>query len=105
MSEEQNKRTLVIDDTAYETRYTEKFLRRTSYEPPNPKHILAVIPGVIQEIYVKPGQQVRWGDSLLMLEAMKMKNDVTADLDGTIKSVHVNEKDKVMKNQLLIEFE
>ncbi|PLX32781.1 MAG: acetyl-CoA carboxylase biotin carboxyl carrier protein subunit [Ignavibacteria bacterium] len=105
MNEDQSKKALVIDDTAYETRFTTKFLRRKSYAPPNPKHVLAYIPGTIQEIYVTPGQQVKWGDSLLVLEAMKMRNDVTADIDGTIKSVNVSQNEKVMKNQLLIEFE
>ena len=105
MSEQKNSTRLVIDDTAYETQMTEKFLRRKPYSPPNPKHMLAIIPGVIHEIYVHPGQQVRWGDSLLVLEAMKMKNDVTATLDGTIKAVLVKKNEKVVKNQLLIEFE
>ena len=86
MNEDQKNKTLVIDDTAYETNYTKKFLQPKSYDG-------------------KPGQRVKGGDSRLMLEAMKMKNDVTADLDGTVKSVNVKQNDRVMKNQLLIEFE
>ena len=105
MSEETKNRTLVIDDTSYETKYTDKFLHRTKYTPANPKHLLAYIPGVIQEIHITAGQKVKWGEKLMVLEAMKMRNDVTAALDGTIKAIHVNRNDKVMKNQLLIEFE
>lgn len=105
MSEETKNRTLVIDDTSYETNYTAKFLNRTKYAPANPKHLLAYIPGVIQEINVTEGQKVKWGETLMVLEAMKMKNDVTAALDGTIKAILVHQNDKVMKNQLLIEFE
>ena len=104
MSDE-NKKKLVIDDTAYETRFTSKFAKRKPYQAPNPKNVLAVIPGQIQEIHVVEGQNVRWGDSLLILEAMKMRNDVTASIDGTIKKVHVQTGVKVGKNQLLIEFE
>ncbi|MDX9759138.1 MAG: acetyl-CoA carboxylase biotin carboxyl carrier protein subunit [Bacteroidota bacterium] len=95
----------VIDDSEYPTRLTKKFMRRTPYAKPDPRRILAFIPGVIQDIIVQPGQRVKWGDSLLILEAMKMRNDVTAPHDGTIKAVHVKKNERVMKNQLLIEFD
>ncbi|MDT8325119.1 MAG: acetyl-CoA carboxylase biotin carboxyl carrier protein subunit [Bacteroidota bacterium] len=105
MSDEKNIQRLVIDDTPYETRFTRKFERRKSWQPPDPRQVLAFIPGSIVEIHVEAGQRVRWGDSLLILEAMKMKNDVTAAQDALVKAVHVKKGDKVMKNQLLIEFE
>lgn len=97
--------TLVIDDARYQTRYTPQFLRRKKYVAPDPKKLLAFIPGVIQAIHVEKSQRVRWGDSLLILEAMKMKNDVSAPFDAVIKAVHVKKGEMVMKNQLLIEFE
>ena len=97
--------TLVIDDSIYPTRMTKKFAMRTPYAKPDPKKVIAFIPGVIQEVVVQAGQKVKWGDSLLILEAMKMRNDVTAPHDGTIKSVLVKKNERVMKNQLLIEFE
>ncbi len=105
MSDEKKTQRLVIDDTPYETRYTRKFEQRKPWQPPDPRRVLAFIPGSIIEINVEPGQRVRWGDSLLILEAMKMKNDVTAAQDSVVKAVHVKKGDKVMKNQLLIEFE
>ncbi|MBE0644870.1 MAG: acetyl-CoA carboxylase biotin carboxyl carrier protein subunit [Bacteroidetes bacterium] len=105
MEEKDKLSIFVIDDSQYETRLTEKFKFRRPYAKPNPKHVLAYIPGVIQELRVQAGQTVKWGDSLLVLEAMKMKNDVTALYDGTVKSVHVQKNERVIKNQLLIEFE
>lgn len=105
MSDREKFQKFIIDDTEYTTRHTGKYEQRKPYTPPNPKHVPAFIPGVIQEVFVKPGQQVRWGDRLLVLEAMKMKNDVTADIDGTIKTVNVKKGDRVMKKHLLIEFE
>jgi biotin carboxyl carrier protein len=105
MEEYTNLNSLVIDDSHYETRLTKKFAGRTPYAKPNPKHVLAYIPGVIQQLLVQPGQSVRWGDSLLVLEAMKMQNNVTAPQDGIIKSVYVKKNERVMKNHLLIEFE
>ena len=105
MEEQEKLSVLVIDDSQYETRLTEKFRYRRPFQKPNPKHVLAYIPGVIQELRVTAGQPVKWGDSLLVLEAMKMKNDVTAPDDGIVKAVHVQKNERVMKNQLLIEFE
>ena len=105
MSDEQKNNRLVIDDTPYETRFTRKFEERKPWQAPNPRHVLAFIPGEIVEIHVQAGQKVSWGDGLLVLEAMKMRNDVTASMDATIKSVNVKKGDKVMKNHLLIEFE
>lgn len=96
---------LVIDDSEYPTRLTKKFTQRAPYVKPDPNRILAFIPGVIQDIVVQPGQRVKWGESMLILEAMKMRNDVTAPHDGTIKAVHVKKNERVMKNQLLIEFD
>jgi len=95
----------VIDDTEYHTRFTPKFERRKAYIPPDPKLVLAYIPGVILSINAQTGQTVKWGDSLLILEAMKMKNDVTSPRDGRIKRVFVQKGQMVGKNQRLVEFE
>lgn len=102
--ENEKLKSLIIDDSTYSTFYTKKFSRRKKYISPDPKKILAFIPGVIKRIYVKEGQIVKWGDSLLVLEAMKMQNDVTSPQSGTIKKIHIKTGDMVTKNQLLIEF-
>lgn len=96
---------LVIDDTAYVTTLTEKYSRRKRYETPDPKKIHAFIPGTIKEIFVKRGQTVRKGDMLLIFEAMKMSNTITAPFDGRIKNVNVKPGDMVPKSVLLLEFE
>jgi biotin carboxyl carrier protein len=96
---------LVIDDTEYPTQLTKKFVSRKRYEKADPKKVTAYIPGLILSINVKLGQKVRWGDSLLILEAMKMKNDVTAPVDGVVKEIHVETGKMVKKNELLITIE
>ncbi len=68
-------------------------------------HIKAPMPGLILEINVKPGQEVKEDDALLILEAMKMENVITSPRDGVIKTVNVSQSDTVEKNTLLIEFE
>ncbi len=98
-------KTLIIDDTRYETKHTTKFDRRKPYVAPNPKQLLAVIPGVIVEVRIREGQTVQWGETLLALEAMKMNNAVCALHDGKVKRIHVKTGDRVQKHQLLVEFE
>ncbi len=95
---------LTVDFDRYETRITPKFKMRKKYRPSDPKKITAFIPGVINEVYVKAGQQVHKGDSLFILEAMKMKNVVKAAIDGTIKQIHIKQGDMVPKDALLVEF-
>lgn len=96
---------LVIDDTSYETRITPKFRRRKSYAAVDPKKVYAYIPGIITKINVYEGQKVSKGQSLLILEAMKMMNDVTSHLDGRIKTIHIKQSQMVIKGQLLLEIE
>ncbi len=105
MNQDNPINTLSIDDTPYETLLTKKFINRKSYTPNNPNEVFAFIPGIIREIFVKKGQEVKKGDNLLILEAMKMKNLIRAPFDAKIKSVNVEIGKMVTKNQLLIELE
>ncbi|HVN75693.1 MAG TPA: acetyl-CoA carboxylase biotin carboxyl carrier protein subunit [Thermoanaerobaculaceae bacterium] len=103
MSDEPDLKTLVVDGTAYQTRYTRKFALRKGYAAPDPSQIRAHIPGVIVAVHVRRGQRVARGDALLVLEAMKMKNDLTAAHEGTVREIHVEEGQMVAKSQLLLE--
>jgi len=67
--------------------------------------IKAPMPGLILDVLVQVGDTVKEGDYLLVLEAMKMENTLTALGDGVVKSVSVIKGEKVEKNQLLIEIE
>ncbi len=98
-------KSFVLDDTTYETRLTRKFARRRPYLPLDPRRLAAFIPGLILAVRVCPGDRVSRGQSLLILEAMKMQNDVTAPFPATVKAVHVREGETVVKGQLLVEFE
>ncbi len=96
---------VVVDGAAYETKLTPKYRRRKPYAALDPRKIFAFIPGVITQVYVYEGQKVAKGQSLLVLEAMKMKNDVLCPLDGRVKSIHVKASQMVVKGQLLVELE
>ena len=61
----------------------------------------APMPGNILDVKVKPGDSVKAGDTLLILEAMKMENEISAPQDGTIASVNVRKGDVVNSGDLL----
>tara|TARA_E500000178_G_C16762845_1_gene635595 strand:+ start:351 stop:770 length:420 start_codon:yes stop_codon:yes gene_type:complete len=65
--------------------------------------IFAPMPGLILDVLVKENQQIIKGDSLAVIEAMKMENVIKVDFDCFVKKIHVSNKDKVEKNTLLFE--
>ncbi len=67
--------------------------------------IKAPMPGLLLDIHVEPGQEVKEDDPLLILEAMKMENVILSPREGTIKSIAIQKGDAVDKGQLLVEFE
>ena len=64
--------------------------------------VKAPMPGNILDVKVKAGDSVKAGDTLLILEAMKMENEISAPQDGTIASVNVRKGDVVNSGDLLI---
>ncbi|MBF9251882.1 biotin/lipoyl-binding protein [Pontibacter sp. 172403-2] len=66
--------------------------------------VKAPMPGLILAIKVQPGQEVKKGDPLMILEAMKMENILKSPGDGVVKEVKVQERQNVEKNQVLILF-
>lgn len=64
--------------------------------------ILAPMPGTIFQIHMKPGDTVADGQEILVLEAMKMENPITATNSGKITEIRVNVGDKVATKQVLI---
>ena len=69
------------------------------------KDIKAPMPGSILSILIAKGAEVKEGDHLLVLEAMKMENVIKAPGDGIVSEIQVNQSDSVEKNQVLITFE
>jgi len=103
MKETENLGSLNIDTSIYKTRISKKFGNRKPYAAPDPRLILSFIPGTVLDILVKPGDRVKKGDSLMILDAMKMQNLLKSAIDGTIKNIPVKRGDKVSKGTVLIE--
>jgi biotin carboxyl carrier protein len=66
--------------------------------------VKAPMPGLVLSVLVSAGQEVKKGDKLLVLEAMKMENIIKAGGDGVVAQIMVNQGQAVDKNQTLIEF-
>jgi pyruvate carboxylase subunit B len=64
--------------------------------------IYAPMPGLILLIEVKKGQKIKAGQPLLIMEAMKMENEIKADVAGIVEDILVEEKQKVEKDDLLL---
>lgn len=67
--------------------------------------IKAPMPGLVLKILVEPGQQLKKGDPVLILEAMKMENVFKAPGDATVKAIRTEERKAVEKGEVLIELE
>ncbi len=67
--------------------------------------IKAPLPGTIHEVKVKVGDMVKTGDTVVVLEAMKMENDINSPYSGKIKRVMVKDGDRVANDEVMIEFE
>jgi biotin carboxyl carrier protein len=68
-------------------------------------NIKSPMPGLVLTINVEVGAEVKKGDTLLILEAMKMENVIKAPIDAVVKAIHISKGQAVDKAQLLIEME
>ncbi|MBN1832609.1 MAG: acetyl-CoA carboxylase biotin carboxyl carrier protein subunit [Deltaproteobacteria bacterium] len=93
---------LLIDDTPYETEIPEKSLGGLFKGISDPLEVRAVIPGTVVKVKVRKGQQVSEGQVVLILEAMKMYNEVEANTSGKIDEINVSPGDRVETGQLMI---
>ena len=69
------------------------------------RSVTSPMPGVILSIVVAVGSAVKRGQTLMVLEAMKMKNEIKADRDGTVAALRVNAGDQVRHGDTLLEYE
>lgn len=67
------------------------------------KEVKAPMPGLVLDILVTEGQEVQQGESLIILEAMKMENVLKAAGDGRVQGINVKQGEAVNKNHILIE--
>ena len=107
----QKKYTVVVNGNSYSVAIANPLdilIKEMGFETGLAKQVNAIkapMPGLILEISVVVGQEVKENDNLIILGAMKMENSFLSPRDGIIKSISVAVGDAVDKGQLLIEFE
>ncbi len=77
---------------------------RAKADKDNLHHLGSPMPGMVVEVKAQPGQEVKEGDKLIVLEAMKMEMTIASPLNGVIKEVYAKPKDRVDAGDLLIVF-
>ena len=75
----------------------------TAAQAGGPKNVNSELPGTVTKINVAAGQHVKRGDVLLVIEAMKMANDIVSEVDGTVQRVAVTSGQSVNQGDLLVE--
>lgn len=105
--------TATVDDKEYRIEIAGMALKSAAKKAP-PKRakaaasagsVTAIMPGAILKVLVAAGDEVQEGDVVVILEAMKMENEIHAHKSGVVKTVHVTAGDSVENRQALIEIE
>lgn len=103
--------TIAVNDTEYTINIKDKYdilleqLGLSNMAVKKMKDIKAPMPGLVIDIKVKAGDLLEEGDTILVLEAMKMENMLKSPGTGTVKAIKVNKGEAVEKGQVLIEVE
>lgn len=107
-----NKRyTILVNGNKYEVvlnNSLDQLIKDLGFERGLSKTIASLnspMPGLLLEVNVKEGDEVKEGDTLFILEAMKMENVISSPRDGVIKKINVTQGDAIEKNHLLLVFE
>ena len=102
---------IIINNNAYSVQLKDRFdellhdLGMDSESSNKDNDVKAPMPGRVLEIFVKEGDIVAEGDSLIVLEAMKMENIIKSTRRGVLKHIKANEGDSVEKNAVLLSYE
>jgi propionyl-CoA carboxylase alpha chain len=72
--------------------------------PDTSRFLLSPMPGLLKALAVKSGQEVKAGEELCVIEAMKMENILRAERDGTIAKLHASVGDSLAVDQKIVEF-
>jgi len=102
MTDNEELKKLIVQGTIYKCKYTWKFENRVKWQTPDPNCIYSIIPGTVIDIFVKPREKIKKGETLLLLEAMKMQNQVRMPFDGEIIKIYVKKDEPIPKKHLMI---
>ncbi len=111
LEKNQNKYTIMINGVWYsftvETPISykrRKYLAKTASSS-KIERVSAPMPGKIIDIMVEENSEIRQGDPVVILEAMKMQNEILSHVNGRIKKINIKTNDSVMKDDVILEIE
>jgi len=93
---------LEIGGTVYKTTYPPRFQQPKKWKPKDIGEIESLITGIVKNIFVKKGDAVKKGACLLLLEAMKMNNEIVSPTDGIVQDIFVTENTNIPKGTLMV---
>ena len=102
---------ILVDDASRDETVTVAFREaaqdtaRRSDRPAGPTRLTAPMPGRVVRVLAEKGQEVKPGDGLVVIEAMKMENELKAETGGIVSRIHVAPGQAVEKGALLVEFD
>jgi pyruvate carboxylase len=109
--DEHGQRTLFFELNGHPREVSVLDLKLAKEAPARPKadrdnlhHLGASMPGTVVEVKVKAGDEIKEGDKLIVLEAMKMEMRLASPIHGVVKEVYVKPRDRVQSGDLLIVF-
>jgi biotin carboxyl carrier protein len=111
LEKNQNRYTIMINGVWYYfTIETPISFKRRKYLSKNTakskiEKIMAPMPGKILDIMIEENNEIKQGEAVVILEAMKMQNEIHATASGKVTKIHIKQNDSVMKDDLLIEIE
>ena len=92
--------------TVVTPRVAELYLHMPVKEPPDTsRYLLSPMPGLLVSISVEVGQEVKIGEEIAVIEAMKMENTLRAERDAKVVALHAKTGDAVAVDQPIVEFE
>jgi acetyl/propionyl-CoA carboxylase alpha subunit len=100
-----------INNTNYHVQLKDKYddllhaLGMDANTQPKVNNLKAPMPGLVLDVLISEGQQINKGDSMIILEAMKMENVLKAAVDAVVGRVHVSKGARVEKNEMLVELQ
>jgi biotin carboxyl carrier protein len=83
----------------------QRYAMRKVFTAVNANHITAFMPGTVGQIFVKKGDKVKKGQTIIILKCMKMDNELQAPFDAKVKSINVKTGENIVKDAVLVELD
>jgi len=95
---------LMVEGECYKTNLIPKYENRKKWVKENPNIMKSFMPGTIIKVLVSPGQEVKAGEEMIIIDSMKMRSHILVPFNGIIKEVNITDGQQIPKGYSMIEF-